>query len=128
MALQQRAARLDEIIHNDDVAVLGLPLLDLHDALVAVTHFSANDLHSPAPGTSTSVQMTRTNMFIAGRSCFFKPSNYRGFMMWTIGLLHILSSKKPSGLKQHAATHVTYVAACRVVQVVGTGSLTVPPA
>jgi hypothetical protein len=44
VALDQRASRLHQVVHDDHVPALGHALLEAHDALAAVAHLCADDL------------------------------------------------------------------------------------
>lgn len=46
LTLDERAARLHQVIYDDHVTALGLPLLQAHDALGTVAHFGADDLQA----------------------------------------------------------------------------------
>ncbi len=48
LALYERAAGLDQVVHDDDVPALGHALLQAHDALVAVAHLGADHLRARA--------------------------------------------------------------------------------
>ena len=44
LALDERAAGLDQVVHDDHVAPARLALLQAHDPLVAVAHLGADHL------------------------------------------------------------------------------------
>ena len=46
LALHERASRLHQVVHDDYVAPLGGPLLQAHDALVAIPYLGADDLRT----------------------------------------------------------------------------------
>jgi hypothetical protein len=47
VALDQRAAALHQVVHDDHVPALRLALLEAHDALAAVAHLGAYHLGVP---------------------------------------------------------------------------------
>ncbi len=53
LALDERAAALHEVVDDDDVAPAWRPLLQAHDALVAVAHLGADHLRA-AQGVANS--------------------------------------------------------------------------